>query len=1524
MTLAVRRSLTAVWAALALLAGVLAPPAADASEHESPAPSADAGSILVGAATASADPDGQLCLGGYGFLCNRPSQGVKDPLTTAAISFTGDAGNSVIIIKTTAVGLFASYKPEQGKTGIYDIRRRVAAETGVPADQVVVTSDHSHAAPDTIGIWGGIGRAYMEKLADSAVKAAVDAHAARRPAELSVAKVDGPSIKSSYRLPPTDAEATDEEFRALFARTPEGEAIATLVNYAPHATVCGKCGDMASGDWTAWVAQEAAARDLGVGIGFVGALGATDWEAAAPGSGGKSEEEARSRINALLDQALATETPVSGSQVEADMVFIREKLAQPVLAANYVPSGVLRCPFADQGVCDGGDVRIDRDTRAPWLTGTVLGTYVGAIRIGDVFMSTFPGEPFPQLQDALRDGGVTGASAHFLLGAANDFLGYMVEDEDQYRQTMTEGATFLGGCPEENATHQLPGEHDGACPDHWTLMVSPTIGQHAVCTIQDAADRLGFGTGARDEKCAALTTLDGQQAPKEHPGGTARAGVAVTEAPWHIGASGGQFGDDGPPFSEDAVDPHHHSTKKVSSYGLGSNVTVRALVVEDADGEKVAIVSHDLYLPQDLLTRRIGTLVERATDGDITADHVVVTASHNHNTAFYSTPGWGTWVFQDVYDLRFFEYMAERAADAVSKAHGDMVPVRMGGATSTFNEITSHTYGPQLADDGTPAGQPYDHTTGELTVVAFDDMSQPEAPKPLATWVVFGVHPEWTWGYDLLNGDISAATSRIVDREVGGVTVWSGREIGSSGPHKDTRVHEPEERREYQDNGFAQLDRAARMLATAVEDTRADIAQGTPELSTRYAPFDEHFDVDAVSQRFAPPATRPVPGVSNCNTASLFHGDPRIPVLGLPDCAHANDPPDEPTGALEPLDEAGEAAGGVVREVGETYGPIGAQLYEELKKAGVPIPDSYSGTKLTAVEETAAVHLMAIKLGDIGITVCPCEQFTDTALNIESRIDRVEDNLWLGFDWTKTKTPAGRDFCVQNSDGTWTCANPRNPNEDLPPVSDHAYRRMVAQINNDAAGWELDDGRDVESDVATVGAEAEPWDPAEIKGNFTHEEFPGSGFRLPIAVGMGNDYWGYVPEYRENRTHDHYRKALNGLGPHGADFLATRLSRLAVSMNGGPGVELRPADVAYQAESARALVMANTLGELADAYEQGYRAQLPADGGEPAVVSAPDRVELFSAAHVKWIGGSTYADMPSVEVQRKTGDGWEAFADTDGEVQLTVRMPRPEELPTWRTGGFAWEWTAAFEAFGSDVALPDASGTRREATPPGEYRFVIKGQRRTGPGDAFADYELVHPFEVVPWDGITVTDMQLHDGAVSFAIGSSATPCPGKQGQSESGAPGEIDLPDSYESPFRYIECEWRTFTYGRPEAEWQSYCSFCSFRPWADTSRVATALVTVARLDGSIETVTAERRDGRWFADVVLYEGDRAYVEAGGVTDRFGDLNGTASGVVVGTTPRPEPTPTEEPSPTPSPTPTKPGKGQGNGNGHGKGGGKP
>jgi hypothetical protein len=940
-----------------------------------------------------------------------------------------------------------------------------------------------------------------------------------------------------------------------------------------------------------------------------------------------------------------------------------------------------------------------------------------------------------------------------------------------------------------------------------------------------------------------------------------RAGVAAVDATWHVGASAGQFTDEGGVLVSDGVDPHVHSVKKRTSDGVALRTSTRALVVADTQGDRVAIVSTDLYLPQDFLLRRVASLLAAhdrevslgLKDGPVTGvtgENLAMTASHNHNTPYYSTPGWGTAIFQDVFDLRFYNYMADRMAQAVIRASATLVPVRMGGTTRTFNEIQSHTYGPNEGDDGTPAGQPYDHTTKQLSVVQIDDVSDPGSPKPLANWVVLGLHPEFTWGYDLINGDITMSAARMVDRELGTTSVFTQRETGTSGPHKDTRAHPPEARREFQDNGFAQLDRGARLLADAIIAARRDIETGTPQRASAYQPFVEDFDVASVSQRFAPPATRPYPGVSNCNTASLFHGDPRLPILGLPNCQST------------PTDES-------------ALTPYTSQMYDQLKAAGVPVPESYSGTKLTAVEETAAVHLMAIRLGDVVATICPCEQFTDTALNIESRLDRVQGNFYEGFDWTEHKTPAGRDWCVPAGDDRWTCANPENPSRDLAPISDVAYRRFRAQIHNDARGWEVD--------AATLGSEAEPADPEKIKGNFTHEEHTDHGYRLVLSVGMGNDYWGYVPEYREYRSHDHYRKALSGLGPHGADFLATRLSRLGASLNGGPAVEPSPLDLAFVAEQGRAQATADGLGELGRAYSAVYERTLPADGGTPSVVAQPADIKRFSAAHLTFVGGSNYTDLPDMRVERLDGGSWKPYGTMDGDVQLMVDFPSAEEVTAWRLGTFQWKWTASFEAFSSDIAQPDASGVSRRQTPAGQYRFVVEGRHRPAPAADPRPYRLEsRAFTVAPWDGIKASDLRLEpDNTVSFAAGPV-----GRHtfGTGREYVVGPIDYPDAYGSPFRFLDGERRLFTYGLSDpGRHQQYCPRCAFRPWADTGQLRTATVVVGK-GSRTRTVQAhlDPATGRWRTTYQLRPTESARVPAGGLVDEHGETNGSASGSVT------------------------------------------
>src|SRR5205823_12261054 len=104
--------------------------------------------------------------------------------------------------------------------------------------------------------------------------------------------------------------------------------------------------------------------------------------------------------------------------------------------------------------------------------------------------------------------------------------------------------------------------------------------------------------------------------------------------------------------------------KQASSYGVASRLSMRAIVLQSPGALPIALVKDDNYLAQDMLSRRAAQILQQ--DGNkVTYDHILLSASHDHNSPYYSTPAWGVWLFQDVMDIRFFEYQARAMARAI-------------------------------------------------------------------------------------------------------------------------------------------------------------------------------------------------------------------------------------------------------------------------------------------------------------------------------------------------------------------------------------------------------------------------------------------------------------------------------------------------------------------------------------------------------------------------------------------------------------------------------------------------------------------------------------------------------------------------------------------------------------------------------------------------------------------------------------------------------------------------------------------
>lgn len=910
-------------------------------------------------------------------------------------------------------------------------------------------------------------------------------------------------------------------------------------------------------------------------------------------------------------------------------------------------------------------------------------------------------------------------------------------------------------------------------------------------------------------------------------------GAASVDMTWHTGAGQGQYATEGNGFTSDKFDPFHHQTKQVPSDGMQSRLFAKAVVAQGADGEKVAYVKTELYLQQDVLTRRVAQLVSGAdpaadelTVEGLDGSRIMLGGTHNHSAPSYASTAWGVWLFTDTFDARMFEATARRIARAIKEADAARVPARMGASVTRFDEVQRNILGPAVADDGTPAGFPHDVFDDELAVVRFDTLDG----SPIAAFVNLGMHPESMDTFDLISGDFVGMVERIVERgmgrepgaDAGPVVAWSQGAVGDVEPDRDGLAHPDAEKREYWHRDVAQAERMSRDLADAVLDTWDDVSDETPDVPEKFVPLSDDVPVGMVDRRYAGPVTHPTSTVSNCRTEH-----PGVPVVGLPDCER---------GDLEPPEQYGTTL-------------------DLLQEAGIPVPDNYGVPSHGAVQESQTIHLQAMRLGDVLLASCPCEPISDMVLNFKSRADTAPGDMYLGHEWP----------CTDHGDRI-TCdfrTADHHPS-DVREVDRDAYERMVAEIRNDAAGWE--------DDLATLQGEVEAEDPDEIYGNFTHtevQELGSAGYRLPLMVGQANDYIGYVVTYREYMRGDHYRKALTAFGPHTADYVNTRLVGMGAELRGADAPGDGPhGDVLRAADEVLGTGKAAGLGTIGAVRTAASEAAIPDDGGTPGLpVAQPDEtLERFDAASFTWEGGSNWTDNPHVTVERLGPDGdWTTAAtQAGGEVVLTLDYESPLSTAPldWLGGNKTYRWTATYEVF--------------EETDPGTYRFAVRGHHRHG-REPVPYATTSRPFTVDVWRGIAAHDLVVDKTArtASFrADGVELVRGPGELETDDDArlGPREIHYPETYETDLAYVS---ESFT----ERGGHVYCWRCTFRPWANTGQVASAEVTVREPSGRATTYAAALTGDRWVATGLrLPVGATVVVEPGGVVDEHGNVNGEPS----------------------------------------------
>src|SRR5437588_1782213 len=390
-----RRTGVAAAAAVAALACLLGDPSAS--------PAAAPPLFRVGAAVRSLNPSIPVYAGG--FSLSPPITTVHDPIQVRAF-YVSNGRRAVEVAVVDSQAYFASYQegPDYGITSARaDAAREIDAGPGPKMTQadIIVQGTHGHADRPREGIVGPVPPPYLKYVHDQTVAALAAAAAQARPAYLQWATLDDHNIaavnidQDSYQ-----GWANDTQISVLRGVSPQdGSTIALLANVPDHgAQVCGQCLKLLSADYFGVVRSDLD-QTLG-GTAVVGPATLGREESPVETTGLENMQWLSGVITNDVDQALAGATWVTNPTISSAESFIQ------VPATNAALLGLNRAwslpdSAKQQEAAASGIYPIDRDDAPPYLNGNVLGTYLTSLRIGDIALVSMPGEPFPEIRNAI-------------------------------------------------------------------------------------------------------------------------------------------------------------------------------------------------------------------------------------------------------------------------------------------------------------------------------------------------------------------------------------------------------------------------------------------------------------------------------------------------------------------------------------------------------------------------------------------------------------------------------------------------------------------------------------------------------------------------------------------------------------------------------------------------------------------------------------------------------------------------------------------------------------------------------------------------------------------------------------------------------------------------------------------------------------------------------------------------------------------------------------------------------------------
>ncbi|MBE4907125.1 neutral/alkaline non-lysosomal ceramidase N-terminal domain-containing protein [Bacillus luteolus] len=392
-----------------------------------------------------ATKQGPLYLGGYGNGRKADPNQVLDELWARTIILQS-GGKTVAFTALDSVGIFQKDSLEIQK------RARDALRTkGIYVDHIVVSSTHTHHAPDTMGLWGaknksGINPFYQEYLISQAAKSIINAATSMQTVkELRYGVQDTSGLIRDSR----DPNVMDDDIYVMHAVGLNNQTIGTLVKWASHPeTILGHYNEAITSDYVHPL-RETVEKSVGGTTVFVnGAIGGLLTSLKVDVGYGTGKEGSKATMKVIGERAgIAALTAIKNSTISKDhtIKIATRDVYLPLENPNYYLLGYYGMLNRDVYINGAKQSSMPLPPQYGGKQVDLL-TEVSAVKIGDAQFAMVPGELYPEIElgkfqtkslahnpNAAHELAIKpnmSGKYNFVLGLSNDAIGYIIPRND--------------------------------------------------------------------------------------------------------------------------------------------------------------------------------------------------------------------------------------------------------------------------------------------------------------------------------------------------------------------------------------------------------------------------------------------------------------------------------------------------------------------------------------------------------------------------------------------------------------------------------------------------------------------------------------------------------------------------------------------------------------------------------------------------------------------------------------------------------------------------------------------------------------------------------------------------------------------------------------------------------------------------------------------------------------------------------------------------------------------------------------